>query len=74
MSQNSSSLLETWRQVVADLTTLSQQADSGFDPLTPTQRAYLNLTKPIAIVDGYAVLSTPNAMAKMSLKTIWAML
>lgn len=64
MSQNSSSLLETWRQVVADLTTLSQQADSGFDPLTPTQRAYLNLTKPIAIVDGYAVLSTPNAMAK----------
>lgn len=64
MSQNSSSLLETWRQVVADLTTLSQQPDSGFDPLTPTQRASLNLTKPIAIVDGYAVLSTPHAMAK----------
>lgn len=64
MSQNSSSLLETWRQVIADLNTLSQQPDSGFDPLTPTQRAYLNLTKPIAIVDGYAVLSTPNAMAK----------
>ncbi|WP_231910755.1 chromosomal replication initiator protein DnaA, partial [Corynebacterium suranareeae] len=64
VSQNSSSLLETWRRVVADITTLSQQPDSGFDPLTPTQRAYLNLTKPIAIVDGYAVLSTPNAMAK----------
>ncbi|MFP7365348.1 chromosomal replication initiator protein DnaA [Corynebacterium callunae] len=68
MSQNSSSLLETWRQVVADLTTLSQQPDSGIPPLTPTQRAYLNLAKPIAIVDGYAVLSTPHAMAKQAIE------
>ncbi|ALC04494.1 Chromosomal replication initiator protein DnaA [Corynebacterium deserti GIMN1.010] len=68
MSQNSSSLLETWRQVVSDLITLSQQPDSGFDPITPTQRAYLNLAKPIALVDGYAVLSTPHALAKSAIE------
>ncbi len=68
MSQNSSSLLETWRQVVSDLNTLSQQANSGVPPLTPTQRAYLNLAKPIALVDGYAVLSTPHALAKNAIE------
>nr|WP_282101682.1 chromosomal replication initiator protein DnaA [Corynebacterium callunae] len=61
-------MLETWRQVVADLNTLSQQPDSGIAPLTPTQRAYLNLAKPIAIVDGYAVLSTPHSMAKHAIE------
>ena len=68
MSQNSSSLLETWRQVVDDLNSLSQQKDSGIPPLTPTQRAYLNLAKPIALVDGYAVLSTPHALAKNAIE------
>ena len=68
MSQNSSSLLETWRQVVEDLNSLSQQQDSGIPPLTPTQRAYLNLAKPIALVDGYAVLSTPHALAKNAIE------
>lgn len=68
MSQNSSSLPETWRQVVDDLNSLSQQPDSGIPPLTPTQRAYLNLAKPIALVDGYAVLSTPHALAKNAIE------
>ncbi|WP_080792239.1 chromosomal replication initiator protein DnaA [Corynebacterium pacaense] len=68
MSQNSSSLLETWRQVIADLDALSQQPDSGITPLTRTQRAYLGVAKPIALVDGYAVLSTPHEMAKTAIE------
>lgn len=67
MSQNSS-LLDTWQQVVNELVELSHQENSGIPRLSQTQQAYLKLTQPVALFDGYAVLSTPHPLAKKSIE------
>nr|WP_256478259.1 chromosomal replication initiator protein DnaA [Corynebacterium stercoris] len=43
---------------------LSERPNSSVPTLTHQQRAYLQLVKPVALVDGYAILSTPHAAAK----------
>ena len=64
MAEHSTSLEETWRQVVEDLLRLSEQPDSGIPSLNGRARGFLKLVKPIALFNGFAVLSTPHAMAK----------
>ena len=64
MAEHSTSLEETWRQVVEDLLRLSEQPDSGIPTLNGRARGFLKLVKPIALFNGFAVLSTPHAMAK----------
>ena len=53
-----------WRGVVDELVRLSEQPTSSVPTLTPQQRAYLRLMKPVVLVDGYALLSAPHQAAK----------
>ena len=53
-----------WRTIVADLLALSTQPSSQVPTLTPQERAYLQLVRPVMLVDGYAILSAPHAAAK----------
>lgn len=64
VTENSSSLAETWQQVVAELLQESERYDSEIPTLTHQQKAYLKLARPIVLVQGYAVLATPHSMAK----------
>ena len=53
-----------WRAVVEELLNLSEQPMSNVPTLTPQQRAYLRLLKPVVLVDNYALISAPHAAAK----------
>lgn len=53
-----------WRDIVTELLQLSERPDSSVPQLTYQQRSYLQLVKPVMLVDGYAVLSAPHAAAK----------
>lgn len=64
MTDNSPSLAETWQQVVAELLHESEMPDTDIPTLTHQQKAFLKLARPIVLVEGYAVLATPHAMAK----------
>lgn len=64
MTENSSSLAETWHQVVAELLHESELPNTDIPTLTHQQKAYLKLARPIVLVQGYAVLATPHTMAK----------
>ena len=57
-------LEDLWRGVVDELVRLSEQPTSSVPTLTPQQRAYLRLMKPVVLVDGYALLSAPHQAAK----------
>ena len=57
-------LEDLWRGIVDELLRLSEQASSSVPTLTPQQRAYLRLMKPVVLVDGYALLSAPHQAAK----------
>ena len=49
VAEHSTSLEETWRQVVEDLLRLSEQPDSGIPTLNGRARGFLKLVKPIAL-------------------------
>ena len=53
-----------WRDIVSELLELSERPTSNIPTLTHQERAYLQLVRPIMLVDGYAILSTPHAAAK----------
>ncbi|MDY5785676.1 chromosomal replication initiator protein DnaA [Corynebacterium sp.] len=53
-----------WRDIVSELLTLSERPSSTIPTLTHQERAYLQLVRPVMLVDGYAILSTPHAAAK----------
>ncbi|GAA1182070.1 Chromosomal replication initiator protein DnaA [Corynebacterium glaucum] len=53
-----------WRDLVAELLQLSERPNSPVPTLTHQQRAYLQLVKPVVLVDGYAILSAPHTAAK----------
>lgn len=57
-------LEDLWRGIVDELLRLSEQPSSTVPTLTPQQRAYLRLMKPVVLVDGYALLSAPHQAAK----------
>ncbi|WKD56591.1 Chromosomal replication initiator protein DnaA [Corynebacterium capitovis DSM 44611] len=53
-----------WRDIVAELLALSERPSSSIPTLTHQERAYLQLVKPVMIVEGYAILAAPHAAAK----------
>lgn len=64
MTDEQQSLAQTWQAIKAELLDQSERPDSDIPAFTHQQRAFLGLVKPIVLVDGYAVLATPHAMAK----------
>ena len=64
MADQQQSLAETWQAIKAELLDQSERSDSSIPTFTHQQRAFLGLVQPIVLVDGYAVLATPHAMAK----------
>lgn len=69
MSEYQPPLHETWRKVVDELVKLTQAPDSNLDSLSHQERAYLNLAKPVALVEGVAVLAVPHAKSKEFIET-----
>ncbi|GFG73764.1 chromosomal replication initiator protein DnaA [Mycobacterium botniense] len=59
-----------WNAVVSELNGESHPADAADDnqprtpPLTPQQRAWLNLVQPLTIVEGFALLSVPSSFVQ----------
>ena len=61
MSEQLSDLDETWRHVVAELT--SSAVDTG-PTLSPQQRAWVRVTRPLGLLDDTALLAAPSEFAK----------
>ncbi|MBS4728111.1 chromosomal replication initiator protein DnaA [Mycobacterium sp. SM1] len=57
-----------WNAVVSELNGAPHQTDTTSaavpSPLTPQQRAWLNLVQPITIVEGFALLSVPSSFVQ----------
>ncbi|AIT87985.1 chromosomal replication initiator protein DnaA [Corynebacterium ulcerans] len=68
MSETPSTWNERWQEVTNELLSQSQDPDSGIS-ITRQQSAYLRLVKPVAFVEGIAVLSVPHARAKKEIET-----
>ena len=64
MTDQQQSLAEAWQAIKAELLDQSERSDSSVPTFTHQQRAFLGLVQPIVLVEGYAVLATPHAMAK----------
>lgn len=67
MADNSSqprTLQTTWNAVVNEIVQIRTQENNGADPFSPQQRAYLGLAKPLALVEGVALISVPHPLAK----------
>ncbi|MBS9533761.1 chromosomal replication initiator protein DnaA [Mycobacterium sp. M1] len=63
MTDEPGAFLALWDDVVAEL-----NGDDGVDrpdkPLTPQQKAWLNLVHPLAIVEGFALLAVPSSFVQ----------
>lgn len=70
----SSSFATVWKAVVSELNgenPLDQPAGNGAPsppPLTPQQRAWLNLVQPLTIVEGFALLSVPSSFVQSEIE------
>ncbi|MBY0441928.1 MAG: chromosomal replication initiator protein DnaA [Mycobacteriaceae bacterium] len=66
----SSAFTEVWNAVVSELNGESTENDKAAGsatlrtPLTPQQRAWLNLVQPLTIVEGFALLSVPSGFVQ----------
>jgi chromosomal replication initiator protein len=63
-----SDLGQVWIQVIADLS--GSSAGSTGQPLSPQQRAFLRLTRPLGLIDGTALLAAPSEFAKDAIERI----
>jgi chromosomal replication initiator protein len=59
---------QVWNRVIADLSGAS--AGSGAQTLSPQQRAFLRLTRPLGLIDGTALLAAPSEFAKDAIERI----
>jgi chromosomal replication initiator protein len=65
-----SSFATVWNAVVSELNgeistdPAATDADPDVAPLTPQQRAWLNLVQPLQIVEGFALLSVPSSFVQ----------
>jgi chromosomal replication initiator protein len=59
---------QVWNRVIADLSGAS--AGSGAHTLSPQQRAFLRLTRPLGLIDGTALLAAPSEFAKDAIERI----
>ena len=64
MAYDQQSLNALWQDIVAELLNLSERPNSHVPTFSPGDRAYLQLVKPVMLVDGYCILSAPHAAAK----------
>lgn len=64
MTDDAAALHHTWHEVLAELLRQAELSDSPIPTLTARQQAFLNLAKPITIVQGYVLLAVPHKMAK----------
>ncbi|MBB4853969.1 chromosomal replication initiator protein [Mycobacteroides chelonae] len=53
-----------WNTVVAELNGDDHEHLSSFPPLTPQQRAWLTLVKPLTMAEGFALLSVPSSFVQ----------
>jgi chromosomal replication initiator protein len=58
---------QVWNRVIADLS--GAAAGSG-QSLSPQQRAFLRLTRPLGLIDGTALLAAPSEFAKDAIERI----
>lgn len=61
MDDDHGDLVDVWRTVLDELGT---RTDSGVTALSAQQRAWLSLTRPIGLHDGFAMLAAPTPFAK----------
>src|SRR3954452_4323579 len=61
-------LAYVWHRVIADLSGTSP--GSGVSALSPQQRAFLRLTRPLGLIDGTALLAAPSEFAKDAIERI----
>ena len=61
---DSSSLADTWQSIVDELLRESDRPESSVPTFSYIERAYLQLIRPAVLVNGYAVLSTPDQGVK----------
>jgi chromosomal replication initiator protein len=59
---------QVWNRVIADLSGAS--AGAGAQALSPQQRAFLRLTRPLGLIDGTALLAAPSEFAKDAIERI----
>jgi len=59
---------QVWNRVIADLSGAS--AGAGAQTLSPQQRAFLRLTRPLGLIDGTALLAAPSEFAKDAIERI----
>jgi chromosomal replication initiator protein len=59
---------QVWNRVIADLSGAS--SGSGAHALSPQQRAFLRLTRPLGLIDGTALLAAPSEFAKDAIERI----
>ena len=68
MTDQPGDLGAVWNRVIADLSGAS--AESGSPALSPQQRAFLRLTRPLGLLDGTALLAAPSEFAKDAIERI----
>ena len=68
MADQAGDLGQVWNTVIGDLSGAS--AGSGAPPLSPQQRAFLRLTRPLGLIDGTALLAAPSEFAKDAIERI----
>ena len=68
MADQPGDLGKVWNRVIADLSGAS--AGSGVQTLSPQQRAFLRLTRPLGLIDGTALLAAPSEFAKDAIERI----
>lgn len=68
MTDQPGDLGQVWNRVIADLSGAS--AESGTPTLSPQQRAFLRLTRPLGLLDGTALLAAPSEFAKDAIERI----
>jgi chromosomal replication initiator protein len=59
---------QVWNRVIADLS--GAAAGAGHQSLSPQQRAFLRLTRPLGLIDGTALLAAPSEFAKDAIERI----
>jgi chromosomal replication initiator protein len=68
VSDQPGDLGQVWNRVIADLSGAS--AGAGAQTLSPQQRAFLRLTRPLGLIDGTALLAAPSEFAKDAIERI----
>ncbi|MBP2364834.1 chromosomal replication initiator protein DnaA [Pseudonocardia parietis] len=68
MTDQPGDLGAVWNRVIADLS--GSSAESGTPALSPQQRAFLRLTRPLGLLDGTALLAAPSEFAKDAIERI----